>query len=75
MCANGTSFVTQADPATGATVLWINNGAGHRLGSVPDLNGGTLFQDGDYQLRPAPFGATATLTDRSTLVAQTCSRL
>ena len=74
-CPDGRSFATQFDTVTHQTDLFLSaGGGGHRLDPVPDPNGGLLYQDADYQLRPGPTDASDALTDRSTTGRQVCKR-
>ncbi len=73
-CPDGRSFVTQFDPTTHQTDLWLGGDRLHRLDPVPDPLGGVLYQDADYQLRPGASDASKALTDRSTTQRQACTR-
>ena len=73
-CPDGRSFVTQFDPNTQQTDLWLSDGGLHRLAPVPDPLGGVLYQDSGYQLRPGATDASKALTDRSTTRRETCVR-
>ena len=73
-CPDGRSFVTQFDPNTHQTDLWLGGGGLHRLDPVPDPLGGVLYQDADYQLRPGATDASKALTDRSTIQREACTR-
>ena len=74
VCPDGRSFTMQPDPATRQTDLFLTGTVAHRLDPVPDPNGGTLFQDADFQIRSTGADAFEALTDRSTTLRQTCSR-
>ena len=73
-CPDGRGFTTQFDTVTHQTDLFLAGGGARRLDPVPDPNGGLLYQDADYQLRPGPTDASDALTDRSTTSRQICTR-